>query len=297
MCFQVIAVYWLAGLATTHALPDNHIERAVQVYVHAERIEVHYHLGLTDRQVRSELAALAPGEPVPDDPAAALRCYEQRVAPRLAEQLRLTVDGELWPLSVSGVDRRERHHERFVVQCEAPLPLGPEPRRIEVRDLSEPGAAAIECRRMALRGRGEVEVTDCSGQPTLVRVPRRPAPAVAYRLHDPSRTILAMCRIPAAIAATDSPEPEVLPLQPDGEPNHAVDGLREVADEPSGAITADPADSPPDRAGTRSLAAVGIGLILLGCGFAAAAVRNSRSRRGAVRHERRRSGFQNPDRS
>jgi len=185
----------LLTVIPAHSLPDGHLERGVQVLVFPQRLEIHYRLGLTDAQVIAELRSLGDSEAPQDNAAAALLRFRELTADVLPSQLSVRIDGESRPVSFRDVYREERHHVRFVVVCEADISVNSQPVRIEVRDETPSGAAAIECRRMALRGRRGVEVTASTGEAALVRVPRKPVPAGSVDVNHPTRRVAAFCRL------------------------------------------------------------------------------------------------------
>jgi hypothetical protein len=267
-----VAAYCILSLIPAHSLPDNHLERGVQVLVFPDRVEIHYRLGLSDRQVFAELEYLGDPHSATDDIAAALPRYRRHMADSMANHLSVRVDGELRPVSFRNVYREERHHVRFVVVCGADVSVGSQPVKMEVRDETPPGAAAVECRRMALRGRTGVVVTESTGKTTLVRVPRRPVVAGDLDTSHPSRRIVAFCRLAGAEPERDGTAGNRAELKsrlgdaPRGEPAPTVDA--EVARQSTASDAARDNSSRHWAPGTIWLVAGGVVLVIVGVGLA-----------------------------
>jgi hypothetical protein len=282
----------LSMIVPTHPLPDGQVERAVQVLVFPERIEMQYQVGLSDRQVLAELDRLGEANDAEDDPSAALLRYGQLVAERLPSRLTVRVDARVRPVALRDLRWDERHHVRFVVVCEASVSVVSRTVRIEVRDQTSPGAAVIECRRMALRGRRGAIVTESTGETALVRVPRRPMVASRLDSRHPSRRIVALCRLPggalepagttSARNLTDSADPGQSVRRAGGSPLSATS----LADADAAAVReggldargTDPADDEVAQSWSPGhVCFVAAGLVLLALGISLA-VSMSRSR-------------------
>ncbi len=240
--------YVAAALLTAviaHDLPPGVVERAVQVTVRSDAIEVQYQFGMNEQTLRARLldAGHTPAEPL----EALEQQYLEYAARVLPKQLELLLDGR--PVEPSSITSQliYQHHLQFELQFE--VPWTPQQRETEfvLRDRNFPELPGHS--RLAMRSRGAAQVIS-DVAPILVRAPRlatggdplrpgqRAAPTITARLVEPSLPMEVVADEPAgggtidakgqaadgATASEGSAE--------DAEPQAAHGESTEVADQP-----------------------------------------------------------------
>jgi hypothetical protein len=159
-------------LALGHPLPDQHVERAVQVTVYPSRIEIHYFLGVNDNTVADWLRQFAGSEELPDAADAAFVEFSQRIFPQLAKQIAVTIEGKRHTVRLKEHARVYKHHVQLECVYQVPVEPDESPRALTIVDgnfRSAPGA-----HRMAIKGREGAFVLDATAPPILARAERIP---------------------------------------------------------------------------------------------------------------------------
>ncbi len=141
--FGVSIVAALACAATTaavlaHDVPDRFFDRAVQVTIRAERIEINYQLSLTRLTLAEELLALVgPGGLAGAGPDERLERYGKEMGPLLARGLVLRVNQSELPIKFVGVAHRVDDHPRFSFDFAAEAPAaGDAEQQLNIEDTS-----------------------------------------------------------------------------------------------------------------------------------------------------------------
>jgi hypothetical protein len=162
----------LITLLPGHVLPDGFVERGVEVLVFPDRAEVHYRLGLSDGQMREELTRASISEGIIPDLDAAWSRYRDLIAMKIVRGVVVRVDGEPRPLRLVSVEPWVTHHVSLQVIGCVDIEAGEKPMSIDVRDELPLGPDVRGVTRLALRGRQEVEIVECTGPANLVRAER-----------------------------------------------------------------------------------------------------------------------------
>ena len=153
-----------------HVLPDGVVERAVQVTVYPDRLEIRYQVGFNPKTLARHLQQLAPDSPVPDDPDEALARYRELILPRLAQRLNVRVDGQRREVLLIEARRIFRHHAQLECVLHVPIEAPYASTRLQLEDENFPDAPGSH--RMAVKGRAGVEVTESNAPPILARAER-----------------------------------------------------------------------------------------------------------------------------
>jgi hypothetical protein len=159
-------------LTLSHPLPDQHVERAVQVTVYPSRIEIHYFLGINDNTVADWLRQFSGREEPPDTPDAAFAEFSKRIFPQISKQLAVTIEGKRCVLQPQEHARVYKHHVQLECVYQVPVEPDESPRALTIVDdnfSTAPGA-----HRMAIKGREGAFVLDATAPPILARVERIP---------------------------------------------------------------------------------------------------------------------------
>ncbi len=162
----------LSLMVLGHRLPDHVVERAVQVTVYPQRIEIVYQIGFNEVTLAEQLRSLAPDVPVPDSPEQTLEIYRQRILPRLADGLQVQLDGKPVTVQPREARRATLHHAQLECVMEVPLSSDDPPVSLKVHDqnfASDPGG-----HRMAAKGRDGPRLLNNSVPPILARVAQVP---------------------------------------------------------------------------------------------------------------------------
>ncbi|MCO6456075.1 MAG: hypothetical protein J5I93_12315, partial [Pirellulaceae bacterium] len=194
-------------LAPAHVLPDGVVERGVQVTAYDDQLEIRYLVGLNDATLALKLAELLPDQTPPIDPQQALDLYRQRILSELASGLTVLLDDQ--PQTIQPVETRRGtlHHVQLECVYHVPLPPGGQLMRLELLDrnfAADPGN-----HRMAAKGRGDVQLDDCSVPPILARVPLLAFDQLPAATAAESRRVEATIRRPGAAPAAVLPVAEV----------------------------------------------------------------------------------------
>jgi nickel/cobalt transporter (NicO) family protein len=156
--------------ATAHAhdIPNQRVDRSIQVTIGSSRLEVDYEVSLSELTLTQDLRALN-GSLAGGERSSWLALYADVTGPLNAKGLAVTVDGQ--PIVLSGTTYKlvVEEHPRYTFHFEAVIPGQG---KLSIRDhnfVSSEGTS-----RLAVRGRDGVKVTgdDVSGD--VEQIPIRP---------------------------------------------------------------------------------------------------------------------------
>jgi ABC-type nickel/cobalt efflux system permease component RcnA len=139
--------------AWAHDIPNQRVDRSIQVSVWPGRLQVDYEVSLTELTLTQDLRALIGGLPGAGR-AEWLARYGQVVGPLNAKGILAAVDGRPLALAVKGYDLAVEEHPRYTFHFEAPIAAAG---RLSVHDtnyISSDGTS-----RLAVRGRAGAVIT------------------------------------------------------------------------------------------------------------------------------------------
>ena len=146
----------LAGIcpaaAWPHDIPNQRIDRSIQVSVVPRRLLVDYEVSLTELTLTQDLRRIIGSLPGADR-ADWLARYGQVVGPLNAKGILVSLDGQPLPLDVGGYDLAVEEHPRYTFHFEAPIPAEG---RLSVRDTNYVSSEGTS--RLAVRGQKGVTV-------------------------------------------------------------------------------------------------------------------------------------------
>jgi len=192
-----------------HSTPDGVVFRAVQVVVRSNAIQVRYQLGLHDNMVQRELQTLSPPTAViPADAAEAIARYRDAIAPLLAQQMRVTIDGIPVTMRLDRADIVRQPHCSLEVVYQIPFTPPTKPVKFILWDDNFQRVPGYHF--AAMRARGNAAVLPIGGEQPLARLPSVPEPGEASSVPlEPMRGLAAyVCLAGAEPSAT----PDVTPL-------------------------------------------------------------------------------------
>jgi nickel/cobalt transporter (NicO) family protein len=154
--------------ARSHDIPNQRVDRSIQVTLTPGRIDVDYEVSLSELTLTQDLRALT-GTLAAGDRAAWLARYAQVTGPLNAKGLLVTVDNK--PIFLNG-DRYElvvEEHPRYTFHYGGAVP---EQGRLTVRDRNYVSSEGTS--RLAVRGRGGVRATGDDLPEEVEQIPVRP---------------------------------------------------------------------------------------------------------------------------
>ncbi len=154
--------------ARSHDIPNQRVDRSIQVTVFPGRIEVDYEVSLSELTLTQDLRALSGSLPV-GDRSTWLALYAQVTGPLDAKGLLVTVDGQPVSLDVQRYELVVEEHPRYTFHFAASVPAAG---RLTVRDqnyISSEGTS-----RLAVRGRGGATVAGDDLPEDVDQIPARP---------------------------------------------------------------------------------------------------------------------------
>jgi ABC-type nickel/cobalt efflux system permease component RcnA len=134
--------------AWPHDIPNERIDRSIQVSVLPGRLQIDYEVSLTELTLTQDLRALGGGLPGADR-AEWLARYGHVTGPLNAKGILVAVDGRALALAVRGYDLAVEEHPRYMFHFEAPIPAAG---RLSVHDTNYVSSEGTS--RLAVRGRG-----------------------------------------------------------------------------------------------------------------------------------------------
>jgi ABC-type nickel/cobalt efflux system permease component RcnA len=155
-------------VASAHDIPNQRVDRSVQVTVAAGRLEIDYEVSLTELTLTQDLRALIGSRPETER-SEWLALYGRVTGPLNAKGFLVTVDGAPRELAARGYDLVVEEHPRYTFHLEAGIPMAG---RLSVRDRNFVSSEGTS--RLAIRGRRGVVLDGYDGPAAVDRVPIRP---------------------------------------------------------------------------------------------------------------------------
>lgn len=190
MSFGILVINGLTAGPLAHPLAPRTFDRAIQVVVLPDAIEIMYELGVNELTLATELLALVEPGQVPAEPAAAFALYRDQIAPILGRGLVVDADGTELPLRLERSEFERRDHVRFTFRYRAAWSLANPKRRVTVHETNFTAERGYV--RIALKGRRGVQV-DQSTKPAIVeRIPLRATWEMSPEEEESSRFVRAI---------------------------------------------------------------------------------------------------------
>jgi nickel/cobalt transporter (NicO) family protein len=168
---------WGAGLALAvlcatnvraHDIPNQRVDRSIQVTLAPGRLEIDYEVSLTELTLTQDLRSLIGPRPVAER-SEWLALYGEVTGPLNARGFLVSVDGTPVDLASAGYRLSVEEHPRYTFHLEARLPASG---RLKIRDTNF--ASSEGTSRLAIRGRGGVVIEGDDGPADVEQVPIRP---------------------------------------------------------------------------------------------------------------------------
>lgn len=175
----------------THELPLDEVRRDAQVVIFPDRVEVQYAVVMGTATMRKESAQLQRAEQNAEqgsnkDPDASERSetdddsasreewdrYREQIAPKLARQLQLLVDGRLLDLELRKSETEQRHHTTLRYVFAVDVAVSDARQRLLLVDRNFADNPGVH--RVAAKGRRGVALQDSSQPATVSRIERKP---------------------------------------------------------------------------------------------------------------------------
>jgi nickel/cobalt exporter len=161
-------VFLVFADARAHDIPNQRVDRSIQVNVTPGRIAIDYEVSLSELTLTQDLRALTGSLPG-GDRSSWLALYAQVTGPLNAKGLLVTVDDRAVSLRGQRYDLVVEEHPRYTFHFEADIP---ETGRLSVRDRNYVSSEGTS--RMAVRGRGGVKITGDELPDDVEQIPVRP---------------------------------------------------------------------------------------------------------------------------
>ena len=154
--------------AWSHDIPNQRVDRSIQVSLIPGRILIDYEVSLTELTLTQDLRALIGSLPGADR-AEWLARYAQVTGPLNAKGILVSIDGQPTGLSFRDYNLVVEEHPRYTFQFESPIPARG---RLSVRDTNY--ATSEGTSRLAVRGRDGVKVQGDDLPADVDQIPIRP---------------------------------------------------------------------------------------------------------------------------
>jgi nickel/cobalt transporter (NicO) family protein len=155
-------------VARAHDIPNQRVDRSIQVTVAPGRLEIDYEVSLTELTLTQDLRSLVGPRPGAEREEW-LNLYGEVTGPMNARGFLVTVDGAPIAMASAGCRLSVEEHPRYTFHLEADVPAAG---ALRIRDTNF--ASSEGTSRLALRGRGGVLIDGYEGPPDVERVPIRP---------------------------------------------------------------------------------------------------------------------------
>lgn len=155
-------------LVHAHDIPNQRVDRAIQVTVEPGRLEIDYEVSLSELTLTQDLRSLVGPRPGAER-AEWFALYGETTGPLNAKGFLIAVDGSPIDLASSGYRLAVEEHPRYTFRLTAAIPAAG---RLTLRDTNY--ASSEGTSRLAVRGRGGVVVEGDDGPPDVEQVPIRP---------------------------------------------------------------------------------------------------------------------------
>ena len=157
----------VASAATAHDIPNERVDRSIQVVLRPGRLEVAYEVSLAELTLLQDLRRLV-GPVSAADPRGLFERYGRETSPLTARGLLLSIDGREVSLGPGPFDLAIEEHPRFTFHFRADLPPSG---RLRLRDGNYVDSEGTS--RLAIRGLG-VSIAGDSLPPDVESIPIRP---------------------------------------------------------------------------------------------------------------------------
>jgi ABC-type nickel/cobalt efflux system permease component RcnA len=207
--------------AWSHDIPNERIDRSIQVSVLPGRLQVDYEVGLTELTLTQDLRRLIGGLPGADR-AEWLARYGQVTGPLNAKGILVAVDGRPLALGIRGCDLAVEEHPRYTFHFEVPIPSEG---RLSVHDTNYVSSEGTS--RLAVRGRGGAVVTGDRLPPDVEQIEIRPVWLLSDAEERRTKQVEVHFRTGRAPASAVMREPNKMtddqPVAPDAGPAPALE--------------------------------------------------------------------------
>jgi nickel/cobalt transporter (NicO) family protein len=157
-----------APAAWSHDIPNQRVDRSIQVYLEPGRILIDYEVSLTELTLTQDLRALV--GTLPGANRSEWLAHYARVTGTLnAKGILISIDDQPVGLSVRGYDLVVEEHPRYTFHLESPVPARG---RITIRDTNY--ATSQGTSRLAVRGRDGVTILGDDLPADVNQIPIRP---------------------------------------------------------------------------------------------------------------------------
>ena len=197
----IVAFHPLAALG--HDIPNERVDRAIQLTIVPGWLRVDYEVSLSELTLTQDLRGL--GEELPQgDRQGWLELYARILGPLNAKGLLAAVDDRPLALESVGYDLEVREHPRYVFHLRAPIPPAG---RLSLRDSNYASSAGTS--RLALRAGEGVRLEGYTGAASVDLVPIQPAWMLSDEEERLTKEAEALYKTLATARAEPAPAPAV----------------------------------------------------------------------------------------
>jgi ABC-type nickel/cobalt efflux system permease component RcnA len=198
----------LAPKARPHDIPNQRVDRSIQVTLRPGTLQVDYEVSLTELTLTQDLRALIGSLPGADR-TEWLDRYGTVTGPLNAKGLLIRCDGRPVDLSYRSFELHVEEHPRYLFHLEAPLPGEG---RLVVQDTNY--ASSEGTSRLAVRSRGDVRVVGDDLPAEVEAIPVRPVWQLSDEEERRTKQVEVRFRSPDAAVASGTARPERSVAQP-----------------------------------------------------------------------------------
>ncbi len=202
----------LAAVATAHDIPNQRVDRSIQVTLTPGRLAIDYEVSLTELTLTQDLRSLVGSRPGAER-SEWLKLYGEVTGPLNAKGFLISVNGQPVRLESTGYRLAVEEHPRYTFRLEAAVPASG---RLKLRDTNFGSSEGTS--RLAVRGRDGVTIKGDDGPTDVEQVPIRPVWQLSDDEERRTKQIDVTYRSPVAVPA---------PAVADGVP-----GIGEAAPQP-----------------------------------------------------------------
>lgn len=183
--------------AHAHDIPNQRVDRSIQVTLEPARLVIDYEVSLTELTLTQDLRSLVGAKPGLER-GEWMKLYGEVTAPLNARGFLVSVDGKPVELVAGGYRLMVEDHPRYTFRCEAAIPaVG----RLMLRDTNF--ASSEGTSRLALRTRGGVAADGYDGPADVEQVPIRPVWALSDVEERQTKEVVVQYRAASRIVAAD----------------------------------------------------------------------------------------------